>query len=399
MRSLNIGYTRVSTKEQAKEGYSLLAQHKAIENYFTSIVGKDKFEILEDDGYSGKNGNRPKYKELLNLIKEDKVGTIIVYKIDRISRNLLDFIELVNLCLEKEIDFISIVDGVNFNTSIGRCLANIIMSFAQMEREQISERTMFGIQEALEKGIYAIGGSLPLGIEKTEDKKLRYNEDIELVKEMFRLDKLGYSYAKISREIEKVFKREISQKNIDQIIKNPIYRGYRIFNGKKYYFIEPIVKEEENETTDIKGERTQVVNRKRNLKSHEYMFEKFLKRDFYLSTTRKKLSNGQIKEYKYYICKENSEIKINEETLMSKIKDKYLDIKEKIKENVNSYKVRVQKLYINEIITFEELNSYMNEVKDRTEHYSILESIKSLTIHNNRQVEVQLMDELLTFQI
>ncbi len=153
MEKISVGYIRVSTKEQAREGYSLAAQKKIVENYASGIMDIKNINMYIDDGYSAKDGKRPRYMKLLKLIKEDKVENIIIYKADRVSRNIIDFNNLMNLCQEHNVNLISINDNINFNSAVGRCVANIIMSFAQMEREQISERTITGIDVVIIFGI------------------------------------------------------------------------------------------------------------------------------------------------------------------------------------------------------------------------------------------------------
>lgn len=107
--------------------------------------------LFEDKGYSAGNENRPKYKELLKLINNKKVNCLIIHKIDRLSRNVVDFNNLVNICVDNGVNLISITDNVNFNSAVGRGTSNIMISIAQMEREQIGERTKNGYVGMLEK--------------------------------------------------------------------------------------------------------------------------------------------------------------------------------------------------------------------------------------------------------
>ncbi len=374
----NIGYIRVSTKEQANEGYSLSAQKKSIENYSMCALNDD-IEILADEGYSAKSNKRPEYQRMIKLIKKRKVNNIVVYKIDRISRNIIDFNDLINLCIDYGVNLISITDNINFNSAVGRCVANIIMSFAQMEREQISERTNFGIKEALEKGVYAIGGSLPLGVSKNSEGYLFYNNDIGIVKEIFKLHKYQYSYEEIKKNINKKYKKDYTVYKIDRIIKNSIYRGYREFKGKKYYFIKPIVKDEDKEIK-FKTTKKELNIRKRNIKKHEYLFERFLSKDFNVTTAKKKLSCGKIKEYKYYINKKNPNLKLNEKVIIKKCKN-YVE-KEKIKYNniSDTYNNRVKNLYIKGIIDEVEAKYYYKKIDNHKESINIISCIDSLKI-------------------
>ncbi len=100
----------------------------------------------------------------MSLIKSKEISTIIIHKIDRLSSNITDFNNFVNLCSLNNINLISITDSINFNSAVGRGTSNIMISIAQMEREQISERTKAGYIAMLENGEYPFGGKLPLGM-------------------------------------------------------------------------------------------------------------------------------------------------------------------------------------------------------------------------------------------
>ncbi|MFV0288442.1 MAG: recombinase family protein, partial [Mycoplasmatales bacterium] len=95
------------------------------------LVNLSKFKdltILEDNGYSAKDENRPRYKKLLNLIKSKEISTIIIHKIDRLARNIIDFNNFVNLCSANNINLIDITDNINFNSAVGRGTSNIMIS-------------------------------------------------------------------------------------------------------------------------------------------------------------------------------------------------------------------------------------------------------------------------------
>jgi resolvase domain protein len=137
-------YTRKSTEENLDANFnSLDAQREAAENYIKSQCHKG-WEILpqhyDDGGFSGGNMKRPGLIQLQEDVKAGKVDVIVVYKIDRLSRSLLDFSSLLTVLEEHNVAFVSVTQDINTSTSSGRMMLNILMTFAQYEREVIAER-------------------------------------------------------------------------------------------------------------------------------------------------------------------------------------------------------------------------------------------------------------------
>ncbi len=378
---MNIGYVRVSTKEQGDKGHSIEAQSKYIKAY-VEMNELGKIEIYKDIGFSASNTKRPKYIELITKIKKKEVKNIIVHKTDRISRSLIDFNYLLKLCIDYEVNFISITDNINFNNAVGRCIGNIIMSFAQMEREQIGERTKAGIVGGFEKGFYPIGGKLPIGIERDKNKKLKYNKDIEIIKEIFFMNDKKYSYEEIKKKIYLKYDLYLSKNAVQTIIYNTLYRGYKIYNNKKYYLLEPLIKESKK-VKELENKR------KRNLSKHIYLFHDFLFEDFTTSTIKRKMKKtGEIKEYKYYISKKNKNLKINEETIKRAIKKKYETTQNKIL--LEKYQKKYEELFILGYIDKFELKKYKQKIKDREKDIYLKESIQDLSIDVNGILRVKL---------
>lgn len=137
---------------------------------------------------------------------------------------------------------ISLSEQIN-NDAVGKFSQGIIIGLAEMERNQISERTLNGIEGGLQKGIYPFGGGLPFATSKDKDKKLFYNEDIKIVKRIYELDEKGYSNLKISKEILNEFNEKHSASKVSKILKNTIYQGYIIYRGKKYHLFHINVRE------------------------------------------------------------------------------------------------------------------------------------------------------------
>src|SRR5215831_16536062 len=173
-------YTRKSTEEGlAQEFNSLDAQREAAEAYIRSQRGLGWKQIptrYDDGGFSGGNLERPALQQLLADIDAERVDCVLVYKVDRLSRSLLDFARIMERFERRNVSFVSITQQFNTTTSLGRLTLNILLSFAQFEREIIGERTRDKLAAARRKGKW-IGGTPPLGYDVApEGRHLLINE-------------------------------------------------------------------------------------------------------------------------------------------------------------------------------------------------------------------------------
>ncbi len=137
---MHIGYTRVSTRDQANSGASLAAQRAKVEAYAT-LHDLELVEVIEDAGHSAKSLDRPGMARLLELIRRRKVGVVVVAKLDRITRSVRDLGELVELFKRSGVEFASVADHIDTSTAAGRLVLNVMGSVSQWEREAIGERT------------------------------------------------------------------------------------------------------------------------------------------------------------------------------------------------------------------------------------------------------------------
>jgi DNA invertase Pin-like site-specific DNA recombinase len=171
-------YTRKSTEEGlSKDFNSLDAQREACEAYIVSQKALGWVPVgdrYEDGGYSGGNMERPALKRLLADIELRKINVVLVYKLDRISRSLMDFAKLVEVFESHAITFVSVTQAFNTTSSMGRLTLNMLLSFAQFEREVIGERTRDKIAASRRKGMW-MGGNVPLGYD-ARDRKLIINK-------------------------------------------------------------------------------------------------------------------------------------------------------------------------------------------------------------------------------
>ena len=169
-------YTRVSTDNQAEvEFNSCEAQEAKIKSFISSQENMEIFKVYSDAGFTGANVNRPALNELLSDIEQNKINLVISYKIDRLTRSPKDFYQLIELFDKCGVDFISVTERFDTSTPSGRLLRNIMLTFAQFERELTSERTKDKMLERAQKGMWN-GGIVPFGY-KAENKKLVINED------------------------------------------------------------------------------------------------------------------------------------------------------------------------------------------------------------------------------
>jgi DNA invertase Pin-like site-specific DNA recombinase len=182
-------YTRVSTEQGLDQDFnSLDAQYEAASAYIKSQAHAGWTLIrsrYDDGGYSGGSTDRPDLQRLLEDIRARKIDVIVVYKVDRLTRSLADFAKLVELFDSHGVSFVSVTQQFNTTTSMGRLTLNVLLSFAQFEREVTSERIRDKIAASKRKGIW-VGGNLPLGYEMKDGKIAVVEEEAEQVRLIFR---------------------------------------------------------------------------------------------------------------------------------------------------------------------------------------------------------------------
>ena len=182
-------YTRVSTDQGLEQDFnSLDAQYDASQAYIRSqahagwTLVRSKYD---DGGFSGGNTDRPALQRLLEDVQAGKIDIIVVYKVDRLTRSLADFAKLVELFDRHGVSFVSVTQQFNTTTSMGRLTLNVLLSFAQFEREVTSERIRDKVAASKRKGLW-VGGMAPLGYD-TKDRKITVNEtEAERVRTIFR---------------------------------------------------------------------------------------------------------------------------------------------------------------------------------------------------------------------
>jgi site-specific DNA recombinase len=195
-----IGYVRVSTDEQAREGVSLENQREKISAY-CALNDLTLLNIVADEGLSAKNLNRAGIQNLITQVKHGKVDSVIVYKLDRLSRSVKDIISLIELFEKHKVAFHSILDKVDTKSATGRFFLNILSSLSQLERELIGERTRDALSHKIRKGERV--GHVPYGYILGPDcrgllEEPTEQEGIALIQE---LRANGFGYRAICREL------------------------------------------------------------------------------------------------------------------------------------------------------------------------------------------------------
>jgi site-specific DNA recombinase len=245
-------YTRKSTEEGLEQAFnSLDAQREACAAYILSQAHEGWEQIEEhydDGGWSGGNMDRPGLKQLLADVVAGKVDVIVVYKVDRLTRSLADFARIVDTLDKAGASFVSVTQAFNTTTSMGRLTLNVLLSFAQFEREVTSERIRDKVAASKKKGIW-MGGPVPLGYKLGDRKLLVDDEEAEIIRSIFRRYTELRSVAKLVDELAQANVRtkvrqysngrtaggvHFQRGSLSQLLQNPIYIGKVSYRGELY---------------------------------------------------------------------------------------------------------------------------------------------------------------------
>ncbi|MDF2367760.1 recombinase family protein [Sneathiella sp.] len=245
-------YTRKSTEDGLEQDFnSLHAQREACEAYIKS-QRHEGWKLVQtafdDGGYSGGTMDRPALKELLAAIDRREIDIIIVYKVDRLTRSLADFSKIIENLDKHDVSFVSVTQAFNTTSSMGRLTLNVLLSFAQFEREVTAERIRDKIAASKKKGMW-MGGNLPLGYD-VADRKLVINEkEADTVRQLFVLyvklgtvrllkaeaDRLGIvTKQNIRKDGSVTGGKPFLRGNLYRLLSNPLYIGMIPHKGETY---------------------------------------------------------------------------------------------------------------------------------------------------------------------
>ena len=389
-------YMRVSTEDQAREGFSLPEQKERLEAY-CKFKGYEIKDYYEDAGISAKTGNlRPEFERLKEDIKAKRINTLVALKLDRITRSIYDWEELMKF-LEKNNAYLDVVnDEINTTTANGKLVSRLLMSVSQNEIERTSERTKIGMAGAIKQG--HIPNNAPIGYTRENKKLVIDYATKDIVKRIFDLYHSGKSYKTISNILneEQVLGRtNWRDTSIITILENPIYKGDYI-HGKRtqhptYYanVVEPIVSKELWEDCQVQKKK----NSRSYMRTLTYLFLQKLECPKCGRILGGKAAKKKSKEYYYYYChdckltvKENIIEKyfdafidklveydnVVNQFFLPMIKTNFDEPADKIKKEItkqNEKLERIKKAYIEGVF---DLKDYNKEKK------IVLESIKNL---------------------
>ena len=234
-------YTRKSTDENLDNGFnSLDAQREAGEAYIASqreagwTVLPDRYD---DAAYSGGTLERPALQRMLQDIEAGKIDCVVTYKVDRLSRSLLDFTKLVEIFDRHGVTFISVTQSFNTTTSMGRLTLNMLLSFAQFEREVIGERIRDKVAASKQRGMY-MGGTPPLGYDVVNKKLLVNETEAQLVRDIFRRFVSVGSTTRLAQQLNAEGKTTKAWTTKDGKVRigTPWHKGhiYKLLNNRLY---------------------------------------------------------------------------------------------------------------------------------------------------------------------
>ena len=223
-------YIRVSTDAQREEGYSIDAQKEALTAYCISKQISN-YEYYIDGGFTGSNLNRPEMQRMIEDAESGRLSHVVVYKLDRLSRSQKDTLYLIEDVLNPhQVAFVSLNESMDTGTPMGRLMLGILSAFAQLERENIRERTRMGMRERVRAGYWMGGGKIPFGYDYDEAQGILVpNADADRVREMYRLYLEGYSPQNIADMMGLKYDRLVIQ-----ILQRKTNIGVIVYQGEEY---------------------------------------------------------------------------------------------------------------------------------------------------------------------
>ena len=395
-------YIRVSTEDQAREGFSLGEQEEKLKQ-LCDYKGYEVYKVYCDAGISAKDmEHRPKFQEMLKDMKDGKINYIVAYKLDRVTRSVRDLEELISQLEKYNTYLVCDRDDVNTSTANGRFFVRMLTVLSQLEIEIVSERTKFGLNGAIKSG--HLPGQVALGFKKDGNKKTIIDPaTAPIVKRVFDLYLQGKTFLQISNIFneEKVLNKNWKDTHIERIINNRLYMGdYEMYKRlKEWKNVEPVIYMNVVEPIIPRYiweecQAQKIINQRTYTRDRVYTFFQKLKCPKCGKIMKCKGSGGKRKKYVYYNCEdchENIRESYVEEELekivgqLLRFDNEYNELflplfadKEKVADksdiereiiNLTKQKERIKKAYMSEVV---ELDDFKEDLKVINEKLDIL---------------------------
>src|SRR5690625_49069 len=367
-------YVRVSTREQAREGYSIQAQLNRLKAFCES-QGWDVSGVYNDEGLSAKDTNRPQRQEMIKDLKNDKLDVVLVYRLDRLTRSVFDLYNLLETFDKYKCGFKSATEVYDTTTAMGRLFITIVAALAQWEREDLAENVAMGLEEKVSQGLFP-GGFPPYGFDVKNDRLIPNPKESEVVRSMYEKYASGNSMNDIARHLND---RDIRTRRgnfwyrsvVGTTLKSEYVRGNTFWKGEVYKNThEAIVDKQTIKQVDWLLKR----NTKRTTSNqNQYIFSSTIKCKGCGSNLHGSYSSDQYKTYYFYrcsnrkmgICKDNnttvSEARLEEKLLekLSKVDFSKVIEETDIKQNNDNIKKK------------KELEQELNKIEERKKKWQI----------------------------
>lgn len=387
-------YTRKSTEEGLEQDFnSLDAQREACEAYIKSQQHEGWILIekqYNDGGFSGGNLERPALKDLFKDIENNKIDIVVVYKVDRLTRSLLDFAKIVELFDSHEASFVSVTQNFNTTTSMGRLTLNILLSFAQFEREVTGERIRDKIAASKKKGMW-MGGRVAIGYKRKNKKLIIDKINAPKVKEIFRKYLEIKSVPQLKEYLAKNNIKSNTGRNFEKgqlyhILENKVYIGKTVHKGniydgehsaiineKVFNSVQKLLLENSTECQIQKSSNSLLVGKIYDDKGNK------------MSPSHSKTRN---KKYRYYVSQAIT--KFNKEKAVTVSKLPAEEIEKFVIEEIKTYFSDIEKIqhYISDL-EIEKQNKILANIKNKSIFYdNLVQNILSKVTVSKNWIEI-----------
>ena len=391
-------YIRVSTEDQAREGFSLGEQEEKLKQ-LCDYKGYEIYKVYCDAGISAKDmEHRPKFQEMLKDMKDKKINYIVAYKLDRVTRSVRDLEELISQLEKYNTYLVCDRDDVNTSTANGRFFVRMLTVLSQLEIEIVSERTKFGLNGAIKSG--HLPGQVALGFRKDGNRKTIIDPaTAPIIKRVFDLYLQGKTFLQISNIFneEKVLNKNWKDTHIERIINNRLYMGdYEMYKRlKEWKNVEPVIYM--NVVDPIipryiweECQAQKIINQRTYTRDRVYTFFQKLKCPKCGKIMKCKGSGGKRKKYVYYNCEDchenirESYVEEEFEKIVGQLlrfdneynelflplfadKEKQVDKSDIEREiiNLTKQKERIKKAYMSEVVELDDFKEDLKMINDK----------------------------------